>query len=92
MQTAGGLYDIDDELYHIFVDEAIEAGTVEDFFHRACARISQCPISWSRLCRTLNFFADSLDSNDAEVLNFDIAAIKQYVRKLGEPMALPATI
>ena len=40
----------------------------------------------------MNFFADSLDSNDAEVLNFDIAAIKQYVRKLGEPMALPATI
>ena len=74
--------DIDPDLHERIVDLLLAADDTSSFFHDAFSLIDGWTISWSRLQRTLEFFMDNLDVQDAAILPFDIAQIKNIIATL----------
>ena len=82
--------DADDGLYQCLVETATEAETGADFYHLVRNHIIDGPISWTKMRRTLVFFENSLDANDAAILHFDIQELRmqlQALRDSADPFA-----
>eukprot|EP00435_Cladocopium_sp_Y103_P033204 s1466_g8.t1 len=75
------------DLHICLVDFITEAIPVQDFEDRLRQYLGATPISWTTTRRTLAFFLDTLDDEDASFFGFDLTEITAMLRRLCSPDA-----
>eukprot|EP00435_Cladocopium_sp_Y103_P017548 s4527_g4.t1 len=79
----------DSDVYEFLVTALETFENLEQFHHHLCAGLIAFPISWSMLRRTLLFFLDTIDAEDADFFEFDLTALRKIVQELCDPHAWP---
>ena len=74
--------DIDGKLYDFLVDATADATDTDQYYLTVKNFVGDCTISWTRLRRTLDFFAETLMPEDAQVLHFAPECAIRVLRRL----------
>eukprot|EP00435_Cladocopium_sp_Y103_P074222 s126_g47.t1 len=81
--------DINHAIYDLLIQTVSEFTDIVQFEAILRRGVEQTPISWSSLRRTLQFFIDALEDEDATFFGFDLTQMRSLIHSLRQPEAWP---